>query len=514
MTTTIIKRLKATGSFLVKNKYKTIIGIVVLILVCVILGRRGGGAKFEVATAAVSNVVETVSVTGTVSPISKADISFQKSGVIAHLYAAVGDQIKAGDRIASLASESDAANYESALATLADMSRSLRPEETTVEKAKVSVAETALAAAKKDAVNATRDAYAKVQAAIVNYVYGLFSDPTSPNPIFNVPVDSYAKKNALQAELVAANQTLSEWLADLPSDSSQDPTAALSRSEDRLASLKSFVKDIATIVGNLTTANSGFSQTTITGFVASLNSAVGAVSQVTDSLTAADSALHTASVNLEQANSNYTLRVAGNSSDAIAAQRAKVDQAAAELAKDTIISPIDGLVTKITPNEGEFVAAGSSGFAVQSIGSYKIEAFVPEADIAKVAIGDVSSTTLDAYGSDTYFMAKVVAIDPAETVIEGVPTYKVTLYFIAKDDRIRSGMTANLDILTHERDNVLAIPYRAVVNDNGMKTVRISNAAKTAFTSVPVVTGLKGSDGLIEIVSGISAGDTVVTYVQ
>ena len=52
---------------------------------------------------------------------------------------------------------------------------------------------------------------------------------------------------------------------------------------------------------------------------------------------------------------------------------------------------------------------------------------MPEADIAKVAIGDLASSTLDAYGSYVDFPAQVTMIDPAETVIEGVPTYKVTL---------------------------------------------------------------------------------------
>ena len=43
---------------------------------------------------------------------------------------------------------------------------------------------------------------------------------------------------------------------------------------------------------------------------------------------------------------------------------------------------------------------------------------------------------------------EVIKIDPAATIIDGVPTYKVTLKFVDQDERIRSGMTANLDILT------------------------------------------------------------------
>jgi multidrug efflux pump subunit AcrA (membrane-fusion protein) len=111
------------------------------------------------------------------------------------------------------------------------------------------------------------------------------------------------------------------------------------------------------------------------------------------------------------------------------------------------------------------------------------------------------------------FPAKVVMIDPAETVLEGVPTYKVTLQFIVPDARIRSGMTANLEILTHEAAGVLEIPYRAIAVNATSTTVRLVSKDGKSYAAVPIVTGLKGSDGTIEVVSGLSVGDKVVTYV-
>jgi HlyD family secretion protein len=160
------------------------------------------------------------------------------------------------------------------------------------------------------------------------------------------------------------------------------------------------------------------------------------------------------------------------------------------------------------------VAAGSSAFSVQSDGQYKIEAFVPEADIAKVSLKDSADVTLDAYGADTHFPATVTLIDPAETVLEGVPTYKVTLQFNLPDARIRSGMTANTDIMTAEADNVVSVPSRAILDDKGAKSVRILNADGITFTTVPVTVGIKGSDGTTQIISGIAAGQKIVTYVK
>ena len=125
----------------------------------------------------------------------------------------------------------------------------------------------------------------------------------------------------------------------------------------------------------------------------------------------------------------------------------------------------------------------------------------------------MASDTLDAYGSFTDFPSQVTAIDPAETVLEGVPTYKVTLKFVNPDSRILSGMTANLEILTHEAAGVLEIPYRAVIITATSTMVRLLNPDGASYTTVPVVTGLKGSDGTIQVISGLKAGDKVVTYI-
>ena len=66
----------------------------------------------------------------------------------------------------------------------------------------------------------------------------------------------------------------------------------------------------------------------------------------------------------------------------------------------------------------------------------------------------------------------------------------------------------------HEEANVLTIPYRAIIDNSGAKSVRLVSTDGKSYTTVPVTAGLKGSDGTIEIISGLSAGQKVVTYVQ
>jgi len=446
--------------------------------------------------------MEQVSVTGTVSPVNKADLAFEKSGAISKIYVKVGDTVKAGDSIALLDSASDAAALASAQATLADLSRSLTPEELAVQK-------TALANAQKDALNAAHDGLVKAQGAIFNYTDTFFTNPQSANPVINVRTQSANIQLAIDSERVSITDVLNQWSAELAvtgsGASSADPVKLIGDAHSRLMTIKAFMNDLSATVNALNPGNSGLAQQQIDVATAAMNNGLSGLNAAIDSVSAAQTELSTAQ-------SNYDLKLSGNSSQSIASQAAKVAQAQALLAEDTITSPIDGIVTRADPNVGEFAAAGQSGFSVQNSG-FKVEAFVPEADIAKVAVSDMASSTLDAYGSYVDFPAKVVMIDPAETVLEGVPTYKVTLQFIVPDARIRSGMTANLEILTHEAAGVLEIPYRAIAVNATSTTVRLVSKDGKSYAAVPIVTGLKGSDGTIEVVSGLSVGDKVVTYV-
>ncbi len=482
-----------------KNKWViAVIVIIAAIIIYSIYKNANKPSNFTSTAATVGNVIEQVSVTGSVSPVDKADLAFEKSGVISRVYVKVGDAVNAGQPVASLDSAQDAAALASAQATLADMSRSLTPEE-------LSVQQTALASAESSAVNAAHDGYVKAQGALVNYTDIFFTNPQSANPVINVRTQSAMTQLAIDNERVSVSDTLNKWSVELAAASSSDPSTLASDASRFLATIKSFMNDLSVIVNALNPGNSGLTQPAIDADVTSMNNGLSALNAAIDSVTSAQTALQTAQ-------SNYDLKLAGNSDQSIAAQAAKVAQARAVLAEDTITSPIDGIVTQEDPNVGEFASAGQGGFAVQNSG-FKIEAYVPEADIAKVAVGDLASTTLDAYGSYTDFPSKVVMIDPAETVLEGVPTYKVTLQFVTPDARIRSGMTANLEILTHMAAGVIEIPYRALTVTATSTTVRLVSADGKSYSPVPVMTGLKGSDGTIEITSGLNPGDKVVTYV-
>ncbi|MBI5414913.1 efflux RND transporter periplasmic adaptor subunit [Candidatus Peregrinibacteria bacterium] len=246
---------------------------------------------------------------------------------------------------------------------------------------------------------------------------------------------------------------------------------------------------------------------------------------IEERITAEEAKVHQAEANLaaqkaqvEQAEANLNLQEAQ-----VKASKADVQNVQAQIAKAILKSPIDGIVTKQDAKIGEIVGANIPLITVISHGNFEIECNLPEVDIAKISLGQEAKVTLDAYGSDVEFSATIIAIDPAETVIEGVSTYKVRLQFSKPDERIKSGMTANIDVVTASRENVLVVPQRAVFTKDKAKFLQILVPASPSNSSSPtqeileereVVVGLKGSDGSVEILEGLREGEKVVTSLE
>jgi len=496
-----------------KNKW-VIIGLIIIVIVAGVVYEKTKTKKpnFQYATAAIGNVVEQVSVTGTVSPVSEADLAFEKGGVISKIYVSIGDTVKAGDPIASLDNADDQAALASAQATLADMSSGLTPQQYAAYQSAVNTASTTLINALSDSVNAIHTGYVQAQSAVVNYGDIFFTNPQTANPTINVRTQSNAIALAINNERLQIGTVLNNWQNDASAANISNAIRFVSNTEGYLATIKGYLNDLSAIINNLSPGNSGLSQSAIDSAVASMNTSLSTLNQAVATVSGADTELKSASSAYAQAENTFALQQSGSTPDAIAAQAAKVAQAQAVLAEDTLTSPIDGIVTQEDPNVGEYMAPGQGGLAVQGTG-FKVEAYVAEADIAKVAVGDLASSTLDAYGAYVDFPEKVIMIDPAETILEGVPTYKVTLQFISPDSRIKSGMTSNLEILTHEADNVLEIPYRALLITSTSTNVRLVSKNGQTYSTVPVTIGLKGSDGTVQIISGLKPGDRVVTYV-
>lgn len=290
--------------------------------------------------------------------------------------------------------------------------------------------------------------------------------------------------------------------------------------KQNLNQISSFLEKAGLAINSLT-SNSSLSETTISTWKTDTSTARTNVNTAITNLSTAEEKKKSAETTLVIEQETLSLKKAGSIPEQISAQEAQVKQAEAnieniraQISKTLIYSPINGIISKQDAKKGEIAGANTAIVSVVSDVKFEIEANVPEADIAKVKIENEADITLDAYGNDVIFRARVVKIDPAETVIEGVSTYKITLQFINEDDKLKSGMTANIDIFTASVKNAIVVPQRAVITKGEDKIVRVLSADGKEIKEVKVKTGLLGSNGYFEITEGINEGDKIIVFVK
>ncbi len=179
-----------------------------------------------------------------------------------------------------------------------------------------------------------------------------------------------------------------------------------------------------------------------------------------------------------------------------------------QIKENVLSAPMNGSISKFDARLGEVVTPGQTIARVIKPGAYVLESRIPESDIAKISLGMKAVITFDALSSDDIFEGEVVQIDPAATVVQDVVSYKVQFRLARNEDRLREGMTGNIDIQTAIRQNVLWVPFRALTKE-GTKTFAQVKQADQTFKRMEVTTGLEGDDGTIEVRSGLKEGDEV-----
>jgi multidrug efflux pump subunit AcrA (membrane-fusion protein) len=505
-----------------KRRTKIIIAVCSVVAIIVLISVfRPKPSAYDTAVVKRADVVQEVSVTGKVRAADNVSLAFERSGRIASIRAYSGSKVSAGELIMSLDNSELAAglsqaeaNLRSEEAKLSEIVRGSRPEEIEIQRTKVASASSSAAVAESGLDSAIDDAYAKADDALRNKADSLFLGARTSDPHLHFQVNNSKLDESIRKGRVSLESAMMGWNGDILASGSDIFTLS-GESGSVMESLRSFLDELSLAVNDLT-INSGFSQTTIDGWKSSVSSARSAVGLATSALQTAEGAYRTAASNLIIAEQQLALLISGSTAEEVISQESKVDGAKAsissiraQIAKGEIRSPITGVIGRQDGRVGEITQGNSPVVSVISDKNFQIEANIPEADIAKVKAGDESMVTLDAYGSDTFFRARLISVDPGEAVIEGVTTYKAVFEFIDDDERIRSGMTANLDIMTARKDGVLVVPQRSVANEEGRKIVKVLKDKIVEEREVQV--GLRGIGGVIEVIEGLAEGEEVIT---
>ncbi|MBU0546654.1 MAG: efflux RND transporter periplasmic adaptor subunit [Patescibacteria group bacterium] len=528
------------------------IGIIAFLIVLFMFFSKPKESSFSVVEVYKGNISEEVSETGKVTKGETINVSFNGSGRIEKIYVQTGEDVGQGDILARLEksqlqiqlqeAQANLSLYQSQLNKLLTgaIAEQIQVSQTAVQNKEISLkntqqslinikaqAEEDLNASYEDALSALNDAFIKADNAyntidLIQRTYFTKNDQ-----------ESLAVREKKEDAGIALSQ-IKNYI-----DSAQN---SFQESDIDLAVIK--VKDNLLVFSNVLTLirenceSIDYRNTVTSTDKTSLDNHRSYINTVQDSVIASQQTLTSTKLSnktaidkaeaevlvaqgqLKAAQDDFFLLTAQPRSEDVKFNQAQVDQANAKVnllekqIKDSVlISPINGRIAKIQKEVGEQVQSPSIDFVFSIIpqAPFQIEVDIPEVDIDKIIIGNKCRISLDAF-PEQKLSGQVIEIEPAETVIGGVVYYKIKVSINEENSKIKSGMTANVVIVTDSKENVLIVPQRAVTERDDKQWIKIleNNNPK----EIEIQTGLKGNKGDIEVISGLNEGQEVITFIK
>jgi HlyD family secretion protein len=215
-----------------------------------------------------------------------------------------------------------------------------------------------------------------------------------------------------------------------------------------------------------------------------------------------------------------------------------ISQSPANFQGSSVVAPMSGVVLTKNIEIGESITSGVSSFnagtvlfTVADTSRMIVKAGVNEVDIGKIHVAMPVRVTLDAYPK-VLFKGKIDRIAPAVRVDDKVRVFDVEIRLDAQGRELRSGMTANIEVVGERKDKVLSVPVESVFKRDDQEIVYVKKAIdpkafaedakkksdgpkkedkdawKKFFDKRVIVTGL-ADNARVEIVSGLKPGEEV-----
>lgn len=205
---------------------------------------------------------------------------------------------------------------------------------------------------------------------------------------------------------------------------------------------------------------------------------------------------------------------------ALATAQARLADAQAELAAYTIRAPFDGVVAAVDVKANDEVSA-STQIAKLITNTKLVSISLNEVDVATVRQGQKATVTFDAL-PELEIAGIVSQVDVAGTASQGVVTYAVKIGFLTQDERVKSGMSASVTMMTDVRPEVLTVPNSAITQRNGNASVLVVPSSTQQTSGVQgvvldvapearIVQLGASNDTITEIVSGLQEGEQIVS---
>lgn len=407
----------------------------------------------------------TITASGTVTPSENPDLAFETAGRVAVVSVAVGQTVSKGATLAALdtaalsaARSQAAANVRAAEARLALLQAGPRQTDVSVRQTAVDQAKQTLANLYAQVPNDLSAAYSANLGAVHADTDSLFNSPGSQSPTLAFTTSDTQAGIDVGTARETLNNSLITWgsaIANLGTDPAS-LEAALADSMVRLNLLRTYTNLLTealagAIVNSTFTASSiSTANTNLAALRASISSSLSTLQADTQQIASDKLAITSATDALNQTLAGATSQDVEAAGAAVDAAQASLAAAEAALNNAIVSAPFSGTVASVQVKVGDLVSPNTLAVSLTPQSALEVDAFLSEADAARVRTGDDAAITLDAYGAGRSFPATVVSVDRAPTMQHNIPAYKVTLQFDHNDPAISSGMTANVTLTPHQ----------------------------------------------------------------
>jgi len=436
---------------------KTSIGVVVLVLIIAyfIYNAVSGSSstpQYTLATARIGNIAQTISQSGQVSASNQTDIQSQVSGTIKSIYVSVGQNVKAGDLIATIDNSNALISLENARISLAKLT-------VPAKEADVEIAKNNLAKAYDSGFNAVSQVFLNLPSILSgskDLLYsqtGYLSDQSSTYLSGSGRTYRDTAGKTYDSAYNKYQSTLMLFKGLNRSSSTADLDKLLAETYETIKSVSESVTHAQNAINYIKTIQPEYQAsaadtalTNVTTWANQANSDVSSIVSAQNSI-------------LSSKNSLDNL-IAGSDALDIQSARLSLEQSQRSYDNYFIRAPYDGIIGRIPVNV--YGQSGSGTTIATIVGTQKIVTIsLNEIDASKVQIGqrvDIDFDAIDGLNAT----GTVSVVDQVGTLSSGVVSYGVKININTNDGRIKPGMSVNASIVTLEKNDVLVVPSNAI----------------------------------------------------
>lgn len=501
------------------NRIGLLVAAAVLVVVlagCSGIIRRNAQALDTIETVAVERGPLTVMIgaIGSVRSAQTATLSWQTSGTVGSVTAALKQKVTRGESMASLDPTSLSQGILQAQVDLINARSSLeslkQPDPLKIAQAQETLeqAQTQL----DNLLNPSAVVLAEAEISVLNAQDALEDAQNQVNRL------AFGRGGQEQVELARANYLLALEKVDqmqarydqTPGSPDRDPAKAMA-----LSSLAGAQNERDRTLAAINWYLGGYTSTEVAEKEADLSLAQARLENSQRTLaelqnpTSATLAL--AQARVTDAQKALDEQLGGPSEDDLLIAQTRVTQAEAALAAAGLVAPFDGTITQVMVLQGDLVSPGSPAFRIDDLSTLYVDLEVSEVDISVVQPGQPVSITFDAILDQSY-EGEVTQIGQIGTISQGTVSFSVTVRMLNPGPMVRSGMTAIANITVAQAEDILQLPSTVIQEDEGKRYVYLlpEGGSPADARQVYVQVGLTSDTSSEVISSELKEGDRVL----